>query len=255
VSLYRSPDEATQPRAAPGDTVDVMAIAAFKALCIDTTGGDTLARFWASALGLDFQAGERADRVAGTLTGPTPQHTVWVNVVPEDKTVKHRVHLDVHTDGVDSLVALGAAVAEGGEGWTVMTDPEGGELCAFVRDRLPDYRLYEVVVDCERPAAVARWWSHLLDAPLHSNPGRDWWWVEPVPGAPFESMVFVPVPEPKTVKNRIHWDVVCPNVQALLDQGAQMLRPEGGDIGWHVLADPEGNEFCAFTAEPGGPPP
>jgi hypothetical protein len=29
--------------------------------------------------------------------------------------------------------------------------------------------------------------------------------------------------------------------------GATVLREPGGDIGWHVLADPEGNEFCAFT--------
>jgi catechol 2,3-dioxygenase-like lactoylglutathione lyase family enzyme len=255
VSLRRSPDEATQPDVTLGDTVEVMAIAEFKDLCIDTTGGDTLARFWASALGLDFEADERGDRVVGTLTGPTPQHTVWMNLVPEHKTAKHRVHLDVHTDSVDTLVGLGATVAEERDGWTVMTDPEDGELCAFVRDRLPGYRLYEVVVDCERPAPVARWWSDVLGAPLHSHPEHDWWWLEPVPGAPFDCMVFVPVPEPKTVKNRIHWDVVCPDVQVLLDHGAQMLRPEGGDISWHVLGDPEGNEFCAFTAEPGGPPP
>jgi len=232
-----------------------MAIAEFKDLCIDTAGGEKLARFWASALGLWFEPDERGDRVAGRLTGPTSQHTVWMNAVPEDKTVKHRVHLDVHTDSVDTLVGLGATVAEELEGWTVMTDPEGGELCAFVRDTLPDYRLYEVVVDCASPGPVARWWADVLGAPLHSHPEHDEWWLEPVPGAPFDCMVFGSVPEPKTVKNRIHWDVVCSNVQSLLDHGAQMLRPEGDDLGWHVLADPEGNEFCAFTAEPGGPPP
>jgi hypothetical protein len=61
-------------------------------------------------------------------------------------------------------------------------------------------------------------------------------------------MDFTRVPEPKTVKNRIHWDVNVTDLQPLLDAGAILLRPKGDEIGWHVLADPEGNEFCAFDA-------
>lgn len=61
----------------------------------------------------------------------------------------------------------------------------------------------------------------------------------------------VPVPEPKAAKNRVHWDVVAPSVAPLFEAGARMLREPGGDIGWHVMADPEGNEFCAFTEHPG----
>jgi hypothetical protein len=49
------------------------------------------------------------------------------------------------------------------------------------------------------------------------------------------------------VKNRIHWDVTVPAVAPLVGAGAVVLREPGGDIDWHVLADPEGNEFCAFT--------
>jgi hypothetical protein len=60
-------------------------------------------------------------------------------------------------------------------------------------------------------------------------------------------MDFVPVPEPKMVKNRIHWDVTVPAVAPLVEAGAVVLREPDDDIGWHVLADPEGNEFCAFT--------
>ncbi|MCW2829004.1 MAG: hypothetical protein JWQ67_2620 [Marmoricola sp.] len=53
--------------------------------------------------------------------------------VPEAKTVKHRVHLDVHTDSVDSLLAVGArrAPGYGGDPWTVLLDPEGNEFCVF----------------------------------------------------------------------------------------------------------------------------
>jgi len=74
-----------------------------------------------------------------------------------------------------------------------------------------------------------------------------WSTVEGVPGMPILTMDFVPVPEPKTVKNRIHWDVTVPGVAPLVEAGATVLREPDADIGWHVLADPEGNEFCAFT--------
>jgi len=55
------------------------------------------------------------------------------------------------------------------------------------------------------------------------------------------------VPEPKTVKNRIHWDVTIPAVAPLVAAGATVLHQPDGDVRWHVLADPEGNEFCVFT--------
>jgi Glyoxalase-like domain len=72
--------------------------------------------------------------------------------------------------------------------------------------------------------------------------------VENIPGAPFESLDFVPVPEPKTVKNRIHLDVTTPDVDALVAAGAVVLRAAGDGVEWTVLADPDGNEFCAFPA-------
>ena len=63
---------------------------------------------------------------------------------------------------------------------------------------------------------------------------------------PILTMDFNKVPEPKTVKNRIHWDVNIADLQPLLDVGATVLRAKDDQIGWYVLADPEGNEFCAF---------
>jgi len=54
--------------------------------------------------------------------------------------------------------------------------------------------------------------------------------------------------ESKTVKNRMHWDVtlVDAGLEDLTAAGASVLRPQDGSIGWTVLADPEGSEFCAF---------
>jgi hypothetical protein len=74
-----------------------------------------------------------------------------------------------------------------------------------------------------------------------------WFSLEGIPDMPIRSMDFVPVPEPKTVKNRIHWDVTVAAVAPLATAGAVVLREPDDDIDWHVLADPEGNEFCAFT--------
>ena len=61
----------------------------------------------------------------------------------------------------------------------------------------------------------------------------------------------MPVPEPKTVKNRIHWDVDADDVQRLVDPGATVLREPDDAVSLDVLADPEGNEFCAFVRKDG----
>ena len=58
---------------------------------------------------------------------------------------------------------------------------------------------------------------------------------------------FLKVPEGKSVKNRTHWDVTVPDVLPLIEAGATVVREPDDQIDWHVLADPEGNEFCAFT--------
>ena len=75
--------------------------------------------------------------------------------------MKQRVHLDVHVAAVSDLTKLGAVIIDEAQPWTVLADPEGGELCAFVRepDALPDYRIYEVVVDAADPVTIASWWA------------------------------------------------------------------------------------------------
>ena len=62
--------------------------------------------------------------------------------------------------------------------------------------------------------------------------------------------MFVPETAPKSVKNRLHWDVYLDGEtpEPLIDSGATLVRAPDDDITWWVLADPEGNEFCAFPA-------
>ena len=222
-----------------------MAIATWQDLCVDAVDADVLGRFWAAALGLTYVPHGDGD---AQLDGPTPEHRVWINTVPEPVTVKQRVHLDVHARSVDDVLALGATPDDLDTfTWKILRDPEGGELCVFERDwpadEFPDYRLYEIGVDAVEPRPIARWWADVLGATYGHHDEQDWAWVEDIPGAPFECLVFAAVPEPKTVKNRIHWDVKTDDLTLLTDAGATVLRTLEH---WTVMADPEGNEFCAF---------
>ncbi|MFI2432862.1 VOC family protein [Streptomyces sp. NPDC018693] len=103
-------------------------------------------------------------------------------------------------------------------------------------------------IDSADAHALARFWSEVLGHPLHDDdkPGD--------PEALIEAagLLFVTVPEAKTVKNRIHLDLQPQDrtrdeeVARLLTLGATLVadrrNPDG--TGWCVLTDPEGNEFC-----------
>lgn len=214
----------------------------FKALCIDARDPARLQSFWASTLGLRPES-----RGAGNLllTGDRPERTVWINEVPEPHSVKNRVHFDVNTSSIEELVERGARVLDQSHPWTIMVDPEGNEFDAFVRepDQLDDYRLNELTVDGTDALASSRWWGERFGRRPQQEADQPVWAIEggglPCP------MVFAEVPEPKTVKNRVHWDVVGVT-QEFLDAGARLLRPADREIAWDVLADPEGNEFCVF---------
>ncbi|MDQ1744885.1 MAG: hypothetical protein QOE23_3224 [Pseudonocardiales bacterium] len=152
-------------------------LARFKDLCLDAVDVEAAAGFWSAALGLEVRrSGENV-----RLAGPSAGHTVWINQVPEPKTVKNRVHLDVHAGSLAELTDRGARVvpADAELPWTVLTDPDGQEFCAFVRessiDKVPDYRLYEVVVDCaeSETESLVRWWASVLGGELER--GEDDW--------------------------------------------------------------------------------
>ena len=222
-----------------------MVIATFKDLCIDAVDAAAMGRFWAAVLHLELQPLD--DDGDARLTGPTPAHTVWINSVPEPVTVKQHVHLDVRAASVDEVVALGAEIVDADSfPWTVMKDVEGGELCVFGTRQDRPAGLMEIGVDTSDPVRIATWWADVLGVERRDHEDG-YSYLDPVPGAPFEALVFAPVPEPKTVKNRIHFDVDTPDVQLLIDAGARLLRERDDEISWHVLADPDGNEFCAFV--------
>ena len=175
--------------------------------------------------------------------------------MPEPKTVKHRMHLDVNVGSVAELDARSAPRCSTPTSfrWTLMADPEGGEFCAFVREGEIAQRLYEIGVDTADSADDAHRIARLVGrgarrGALVDNE-RGFSYVDQVPGAPFDSLDFVPVPEPKTVKNRIHLDVTHRGPRRARGRRRdRAARPQDDEIGWTVLADPDGNEFCAFVA-------
>jgi len=110
-------------------------------------------------------------------------------------------------------------------------------------------RLYQVVVDAHDPAGLARWWAAVLDYEVLYETAS-----EVIIGlAPdrYPGIVFVPVADAKTTKNRIHLDLDPDDLEAevarLLALGAQPVDIGQGDSPWTVLADIEGNEFCILT--------
>jgi hypothetical protein len=116
-----------------------------KDVCFDCADPWALAHWWAETLGYavrphseDDLAALRARGIEGPEHDPAvavdsigePGPSFWFNLVAEPKRVKNRVHVDVY-GSVDELAARGATILERQVRWTVMTDPEGNEFCAF----------------------------------------------------------------------------------------------------------------------------
>ena len=109
---------------------------------VDAADPVTLGRWWAAALGWvvtidtadEFEIRPAADEIPGLIFGS----------VPEQKTIKNRLHLDFRPDDqaaeVDRLLALGARRVDIGQGeqpWVVLADPEGNEFCVLSTRRQP----------------------------------------------------------------------------------------------------------------------
>lgn len=117
--------------------------------------------------------------------------------------------------------------------------------------------VHSLAVDAHDPPQLARFWCEVLNYRIdHEEP--DFVSTVPARGEGFR-MDFLRVPEGKTVKNRLHLDLMDRDG----DQSTEVARLEGlgayrVDVGqtdansWVVLADPEGNEFCILKDHPVG---
>ena len=139
----------------------------------------------------------------------------------------------------------------------------------------------QIAIDCKHPHDLADWWAETLDWSVEPQDEgfirsmisqgfatedqtmthngklvwRDGAAIRPTEEleskAPERRLLFQTVPEQKTIKNRVHWDVRLDGrdkdeVRAELEaRGATFLwTASQGPHEWHTMADPEGNEFC-----------
>ena len=139
----------------------------------------------------------------------------------------------------------------------------------------------QIAADCKNPHELADWWAETLEwavepqdeafirsmiaqgfateAETKRHHGKLVWGAGAAIRPPEEldakpparRILFQTVPEEKTIKNRIHWDVRLAGTDkdearaALEARGATFLwTASQGPHSWHTMADPEGNEFC-----------
>lgn len=110
-------------------------------------------------------------------------------------------------------------------------------------------RKLEFVVDCADPDRAADFWSAALRYRRFGAADNYRSIVDPDGVSP--KIIFQGVDEPKTVKNRIHFDIQIDEIETeatrLIGLGAVRLQEEPfveHGTSWILLADPEGNEFC-----------
>ena len=106
----------------------------------------------------------------------------------------------------------------------------------------------QIVISAQDPATLGQWWCDALgwvvvddEPPVFE--------IQPKPDE-FPGIMFLPLDEAKSSKNRLHIDL-RPDDQAaevgrLIALGASRVDIGQGDASWVVMADPEGNEFCVL---------
>jgi catechol 2,3-dioxygenase-like lactoylglutathione lyase family enzyme len=114
-------------------------------------------------------------------------------------------------------------------------------------------RISELVIDCVDMEKLAAFWSEVLG---YEELGREEDEIEIGPpsvgfGGPQPTLIFSPSTDPKPAKLRLHIDVNPTDrdqeeeLERLLSLGARKADiGQTGEESWHVLEDPEGNEFC-----------
>lgn len=105
-----------------------------------------------------------------------------------------------------------------------------------------------ITFDCADPPALARFWGQVTGLPVIEEPQPGY--PESAVGDSRPRLYFVKVPEEKIVKNRVHLDIMPADrtqgeeIARLTGLGATIVSDRRPDIGWVIMADPEGNEFC-----------
>jgi len=113
----------------------------------------------------------------------------------------------------------------------------------------------DLIVDCSDSPGLARFWGTVLERPVEG--AGEGFWVSLPEGNQPSGIFFREVADGKQVKNRLHVDLnpgdgtLAAELERLTALGATILarHNRGSDLGWVVLADPEGNEFCVESSD------
>jgi predicted enzyme related to lactoylglutathione lyase len=231
------------------------------ALCFDANDPARLARFWAGVLGWEM-AGDPQD---GTALLPSDDTGFRIRFLPteEPKTGRNRMHFDLTSTSLEDQqqtvsrsLEFGGRHIDIGQGpdaaHVVLADPEGNEFdviepgnnfladCGFIG-----------ALSCDGSQAVGYFWSEALGWRLVWDQDQETAIRSPH-GGPKITWGGPPV-NPKSGKNRLHFDLAPPaagnqhaEVDRLVSLGATRIDIGQGEVGWVVMADPDGNEFCVL---------
>src|SRR3954452_13584996 len=160
-----------------------MPLATYKDLCLDVSDARVSGEYWSTMLDWELQMHDDGD---ADLRDAAGRIQVWLNVVPEPKSVKNRVHLDVNAESVQRALDAGATVLHQLPRWTVLADPDGQEHCVFPRGVPIPKRAYELGWDCaDDPRAcheLAAWWCEVVGGSVHDDESEGFSWVQDIPG-------------------------------------------------------------------------
>jgi catechol 2,3-dioxygenase-like lactoylglutathione lyase family enzyme len=232
------------------------------ALCFDAHDPHGLARFWAGVLG--WEPVEDPQDGFALLPGDDTGFRLRFLLSHERKAGQNNMHFDLTSPSLEGQQETVARALELGgrhidigqrpdEDHVVLADPEGNEFCVIEPGN-------KFLADCGFIGAVSGdgsqdtgyFWSKALGWPLvwdqdeetairspHGGPKITWG------GPPLM---------PKTGKDRLHFDLAPPadgdqqaEVDRLISLGATRVDIGQGEVGWVVMADPDGHEFCVLT--------
>jgi hypothetical protein len=234
------------------------------ALCFDANDPPGLARFWSGVLGW----GTADDPHDGVTLLPSDDTGFRLRFLPtqEPKVGPNQMHVDLTSTSLEdqrqtvaTSLELGAQRIDIGQGpdadHVVLADPEGNEFCVIEPGN-------NFLADCgflgalssDGSQQVGYFWSEALGWPLVWDQDQETAIRSPS-GGPKITWGGPPV-NPKSRKNRLHFDLAPPvhgdqraEVDRLVSLGATRIDTGQGEVGWVVMADPDGNEFCVLPPD------
>lgn len=231
------------------------------ALRFDANDPLLLARFWAGTL--NWEIHDEGDGEIGLVPTDGTKLPISFLPVPEKKTGRNPIHLDLATTSVDDqmgtverLIELGAHHIDIGqardERHVVLADPEDNEFCVIEPDNSfvdDGGRLGSIT--CAGSRKVGYFWSQTLGWPLVWDQDEETAIRAPDGTGPF--ITWGPPIPATTTKNRLHLDIAPEHgdqraeVDRLVSLGAARIDIGQGDVDWVVMSDPDRNEFCVLN--------